>query len=187
MADQTTTTKTLDVQCMDVNGALVTYKIDNYKDSVTKIAVINAFENAIGNQLLISSKSGALLQRVAKVTKSESIKTVLDNQTIYITPSNIDITTGKGDTTITVTDGICQGTNIENFVVSNDTGTGDMTEHFVLYADVSSNGATITVTLARKDSNVLPYSGAVATAEIKIIIGGLEYNVPYKNTFTQIN
>lgn len=185
MADQITTTKTLDVQCMDVNGGLVTYKIDNYKDSVTKIAVINAFENAIGNQLIVSSKNGALLQRVAKVTKSESIKTILDNQTIYITPSSIDISSGPGTTTITVTDGVCQGTNVENFSVSGNGTPGANTPYFLLFADVSSNGATITVRLIRDPSGLQPAAGsAVATAEIKVIIGGLEYNVPYKNSWT---
>ena len=185
MADQITTTKTLDVQCMDVNGALVTYKIDNYQDSVTKIAVINAFENAIGNQLLISSKSGALLQRVAKVTKSESIKTILDNQTIYITPSSIDITSGLGTTTITVTDGVCQGINVENFSVSINGTAGSGNAYFLLFADVSSNGATVTVQLIQKPGGLEPQSGpAVATAEIKLIIGGLEYNVPYKNSWS---
>lgn len=193
MADKVTTVTTLDVQCMDVNGGLTTYKIDNYRDSVTKIAVINAFANAIDNQLILGN-SGALLQRVAKVTKTESIKTVLDNQTVYVTPTSIDTTASirgaeVSESTITVTDGICQGVNVENFTVVNTTQTmSDETSEFVLYADVSSNGATITVTLGIKTQNAMfMNNNHTATADIKIIIGGLEYNVPYKNVFTTAN
>lgn len=193
MADQVTEVTTLDVQCMDVNGGLTTYKIDNYRDSVTKIAVINAFANAIDNQLVLGS-SGALLQRVAKVTKTQSIKTVLDNQTVYITPSSIDTTAAISSynvstSTITVTDGVCQGVNVEDFaVVNTNEPTTDETNFFIFYADVSSNGATITVTLGIKNqSSSFMNPNHTATANIKIIIGGLEYNVPYRNVFTTSN
>lgn len=172
-----TVTQTLDVSTIDEDGKTTTFKLDNFKENLTKNQVVESFQYGINNGLLMSNY-GTAIKSVGTVMKSTSTKIELEGEPIYITPNELTLTIPAGsphytDTTITVANaaGMVQAASV---------------------VDVqSSNPATYSAYIARLTESAGVYSITfrigtetitTITGRINIIINGTNNYVPFTAT-----
>jgi len=173
-----TVTQTLDVSTIDEDGKTTTFKLDNFKENITKNQVVEAFQYGINNGLLMSNY-GTAIKSVGTVMKSTSTKVELEGEPIYITPNELTLTIPAGnphhtDTTITVANaaGMVQAASVVDVQSSNTEATyyayiASLTESAGVYSIVFRIGTEAITTI---------------TGRINIIINGTNNYVPFTAT-----
>lgn len=170
MADTQTTVVNLDIQLLDADRSnTTTIKLDNPKNDVTREQVSAAMQPAFTNGWFLSSKGDPLMY-IGDVTINQSIKTKLDGQDFYVTPSELTLTYDSASDksaggVITVSGATIQGTN---FVKSDYQARKSIS--------VADNGLSVTVVVSNSsDTTQRPPAG---TFTLILIIMGQSVYVP---------
>ena len=91
----TKTVTTLDIQMLDADRSnTTTIKLDNPKDNLTREQVSSVMQTAFTKGWLLTSK-GNVAMYLGDVTINQSIKTTLEGEDFYITPSELTIATNS--------------------------------------------------------------------------------------------
>lgn len=139
----TRTVTTLDIQMLDADRSnTTTIKLDNPKDSLTREQVSSVMQTAFTNGWLLTSK-GNVAMYLGDVTINQSIKTTLEGEDFYITPSSLDIATPNSDTTVTSNLTVAGATFMGydyKFAGSKGSGQAEITE-----VEITNNGLTMRI------------------------------------------
>lgn len=171
MADSVVTNvTTLDIQMLDSERKnATTIKLDFPKDNLTREQVSAAMQPAFANGWLLTN-SGSVAMYLGDVTINQSIKTKLDGEDFYVTPSTLAYTISLEQTetkTITVSGATIQGVNITDYVDENDTLE-------FLSPVIAANGLSVQIPVR----GIATGSDQDATFNIKLIILGTEVTIP---------
>jgi len=172
-----TIVQTLDVSTVDEDGKITTFKLDNFKENITKNQVISAFQYGINNGLLMSNY-GSAIKSVGTVMKSTSTKIELEGEPIYITPSSIEATldssTASKVVEVTVTSQI-QAASVMDLQKSDPNSN---IQAYVQNISYENNTTRISVYIYMADT------GRSATAKLVIVVNGVNNTVPISMTRT---
>ena len=183
MADTTTVTTTLDITAIDSEGHSNTFKIDNFRTDVTRAEATSAFMYGANNGAICSTY-GLPFVSVKQVAKSTSTKTIMGEDTIYISPSNINAESYSQNTlitTVTVT-----GATIDEATISNITWT-TKPEIITSYPTIRINETilTTTVSLYWNTSEVGVSNGEYeGSAVLILVINNQYYQIPININIT---
>ena len=175
-----TTVKTVDVQIYDDQNKTTTYKIDNPKDGLTRTEVVAAFYTGINAELFITSNGKPV--SVGTVTLSTSIKEVMAEDSIYITPSLINVTIYSQN--VKITDVTVTGATIDNSAVSNIDWTSKP-EIFTGVPQIKISSQTSTsLSLSWESPSEVSSGNYVGSTTLFIIINNKTFQVPININFT---
>lgn len=168
MADTQTTVTTLDIQMLDADRAdATTIKLDNPKDNITREQVSSAMQPAFTNGWFLTNK-GSVAMYLGDVTINQSIKTKLDGEDFYITPSELIIETNS-DTEVTseltVAGATFMGYDYKSIAASG-TGSANITQIVI-----GNNGLTLLIKAQGDSTRKVGY-------EFYVIVQGEKIKVP---------
>lgn len=174
MSESTTNVTNLDIQMLNANhSAATTVKLDNPKDNITREQVSAAMQPAFTNGWFLCN-DGSTAMYLGDVTINQSIKTRLDGEDFYVTPSTLTFS-GRDiqSSDITVSGATIQGYNItsDNEIVR---------EGFNV--SLSENKLVATVKAEQYMLNNL--TAGTYNLQIVLIILGTEVNIPVTLTIT---
>lgn len=159
---------TLDIQLLNAErGDVTTVKLDNPNDGITREQVSAAMQPALTNGWLLTIK-GSVVMYLGDITLNTSIKTKLDGEDFYVTPSSINLTipaSQSAQSTITVSGATIQGYNLKN--ITNNKATYSLV--------IAENELSATLTITQSVISSDPLSG---TLDIILVIMGTTVTIP---------
>lgn len=174
MADTQTTVTNLDVQLLDAERSnTTTVKLDNPRNGITREQVSAAMQPAFTNGWFLSSK-GETLMYLGNVTINQSIKTILDGQDFYVTPSELTVYLGNEVSTDTAVDYTvtCSGATIQGYDISEFTPSNVMR---ITAAELAENGLSVTISILKLPN----MTSGNFTRNLYLIIQGVRIAVPF--------
>lgn len=172
--------QTVDVKCLDSDGNQITYKIDNPKDNITRLEIVNAFNYGIQNNIIKSSYDNPIIS-VGTTILSTSTKTEIEGDPIYITPSSITLSNVPAVGSVESATVVVDNANIQAAAVQNLKINGNVTSNYYATASVNEQATQVTVSFTT-NANTQP--NTTLTAELLILINNKPYIVPISGTRT---
>lgn len=163
----TTNVTNLDIQLLDADRSnTTTIKLDNPKSNITREQVSAAMQPALTNGWFLTNR-GSVAMYLGDITINQSIKTVLDGEDFYVTPSSITFTAGSAEEGETIQ---VSGATIQGYNILDDPSTDP-----VLSVRIADNGLSAHVSIQEDYS-------AGHSMTLVLIIQGTAVNIPITTT-----
>ena len=173
-----TTVQTVDVKCIDSDGNQTTYKIDNPKNNITRLEIVNAFNYGIQNGIIKSSYDNPIVS-VGTTSLSTSTKTEIEGEPVYITPSSITLSNVPANgsiesATVVVSNATVQAAAAQNLKIN-----GNVVSNYYATTSINEQATQVTVSFTTETNT---QGGKILTAELLILINNKPYIVPVSGT-----